>query len=235
MTNSRKELSFSGHTHSGYASSSHTHSQYALTTHTHTGYAATNHTHSQYMTESQVQALIESSSGIQKKTVTFTKDDFTIRTHTGFGLTYHYCECSRNLNTLCEFIPDSATMYMSGFKCRVKTASDTISRLNNKTYTLTFNDTIDRSIPNNTSIYNTLNCMAYVDLNYTNPDKFEYNLWLSAYLSSDRQLLHMDITETHDQEVDDIYHSTYQNNYDVWVSEILDFNCTILFLGPTTA
>ena len=59
MTNSRKELSFSGHTHSGYASSSHTHSQYALTTHTHTGYAASNHTHSQYVTEVDINSMIE--------------------------------------------------------------------------------------------------------------------------------------------------------------------------------
>ena len=48
MTNSRKELSFSDHTHSGYA----------LTSHTHSGYAATNHTHSQYVTEEQVRTII---------------------------------------------------------------------------------------------------------------------------------------------------------------------------------
>ena len=59
MTNSRKELSFSGHTHSGYALTSHTHSNYALTNHTHTGYAASNHTHSQYVTEVDINQMIE--------------------------------------------------------------------------------------------------------------------------------------------------------------------------------
>lgn len=49
MTNSRKELSFSGHTHSNYA----------LTTHTHSGYASTNHTHSQYVTEVDINQMIE--------------------------------------------------------------------------------------------------------------------------------------------------------------------------------
>lgn len=59
MTNSRKELSFSDHTHSGYALSSHTHSNYALTSHTHTGYASSNHTHSQYVTEVDINQMIE--------------------------------------------------------------------------------------------------------------------------------------------------------------------------------
>ena len=49
MTNSRKELSFSDHTHSGYALTSHTHSQYALT----------NHTHSNYVTEVDINQMIE--------------------------------------------------------------------------------------------------------------------------------------------------------------------------------
>ena len=49
MTNSRKEISFSGHTHSNYA----------LTSHTHTGYAASNHTHSQYVTEVDINQMIE--------------------------------------------------------------------------------------------------------------------------------------------------------------------------------
>lgn len=48
MTNSRKEISFSDHTHSNYA----------LTSHTHSGYAATNHTHSQYVSQSTVQSMI---------------------------------------------------------------------------------------------------------------------------------------------------------------------------------
>ena len=48
MTNSRKELSFSDHTHSNYA----------LTSHTHSGYASSNHTHSQYVTEEQVRSII---------------------------------------------------------------------------------------------------------------------------------------------------------------------------------
>lgn len=59
MTNSRKELSFSGHTHSNYASVSHTHSNYALTSHTHSGYASSNHTHSQYVTEVDINSMIE--------------------------------------------------------------------------------------------------------------------------------------------------------------------------------
>ena len=59
MTNSRKELSFSGHTHSNYALTSHTHSNYALTNHTHTEYASKNHTHSQYVTEVDINSMIE--------------------------------------------------------------------------------------------------------------------------------------------------------------------------------
>ena len=59
MTNSRKELSFSGHTHSGYALTNHTHSNYALTSHTHSGYASKNHTHNQYMTEVDINQMIE--------------------------------------------------------------------------------------------------------------------------------------------------------------------------------
>ena len=59
MTNSRKELSFSDHTHSNYALTSHTHSNYALTNHTHSGYARTNHTHSQYVTEVDINQMIE--------------------------------------------------------------------------------------------------------------------------------------------------------------------------------
>ena len=59
MTNSRKEISFSGHTHSGYASTNHTHSNYALTNHTHSGYASKNHTHSQYVTEVDINQMIE--------------------------------------------------------------------------------------------------------------------------------------------------------------------------------
>ena len=59
MTNSRKELSFSGHTHSGYALTNHTHSNYALTSHTHSGYASKNHTHSQYVTEVDINQMIE--------------------------------------------------------------------------------------------------------------------------------------------------------------------------------
>ena len=48
-TNSVKEISFSGHTHSNYA----------LTSHTHSGYASTNHTHSQYVTEVDINQMIE--------------------------------------------------------------------------------------------------------------------------------------------------------------------------------
>ena len=59
MTNSRKEISFSDHTHSNYALTNHTHSNYALTTHTHSGYAKTNHTHSQYVTEVDINSMIE--------------------------------------------------------------------------------------------------------------------------------------------------------------------------------
>ena len=59
MTNSIKEISFSGHTHSEYALTSHTHSNYALTSHTHSGYASTNHTHSQYVTEVDINQMIE--------------------------------------------------------------------------------------------------------------------------------------------------------------------------------
>lgn len=59
MTNSRKEISFSGHTHSNYALTSHTHSNYALTNHTHTEYASKNHTHSQYVTEVDINSMIE--------------------------------------------------------------------------------------------------------------------------------------------------------------------------------
>ena len=59
MTNSRKELSFSGHTHSGYALTNHTHSNYAPTNHTHSNYALTSHTHSQYMTEVDINQMIE--------------------------------------------------------------------------------------------------------------------------------------------------------------------------------
>ena len=59
MTNSCKELSFSDHTHSGYALTNHTHSNYALTSHTHSGYASTNHTHSQYVTEVDINQMIE--------------------------------------------------------------------------------------------------------------------------------------------------------------------------------
>ena len=62
MTNSRKELSFSDHTHSGYALTSHTHSNYALTSHTHSGYASSNHTHSQYVSQSTVQSMINNAS-----------------------------------------------------------------------------------------------------------------------------------------------------------------------------
>ena len=49
MTNSRKEISFSDHTHSNYA----------LTSHTHSGYARSNHTHSQYVTEVDINQMIE--------------------------------------------------------------------------------------------------------------------------------------------------------------------------------
>ena len=47
-TNTIKELSLAGHTHS----------EYAAVNHTHSGYAATNHTHSQYVTEEQVRTII---------------------------------------------------------------------------------------------------------------------------------------------------------------------------------
>ena len=58
-TNTVKEISFSGHTHSNYALTSHTHSNYALTNHTHTEYASKNHTHSQYVTEVDINQMIE--------------------------------------------------------------------------------------------------------------------------------------------------------------------------------
>ena len=75
MTNSRKELPFSDHTHSNYA----------LTSHTHSGYAAANHTHSQYVSQSTVQSMINNaassiyySGNIRKTTFTSTGDTVTV-------------------------------------------------------------------------------------------------------------------------------------------------------------
>ena len=74
-TNTAKELSLAGHTHSNYA----------LTSHTHSGYAATNHTHSQYVSQSTVQSMINNAASsiyyngnIRKTTFTSTGGSVTI-------------------------------------------------------------------------------------------------------------------------------------------------------------
>ena len=226
MTNSRKEISFSGHTHSNYALTTHTHSNYALTNHTHTGYAASNHTHSQYMTEAQVQALIEESSGTQKKIITLTENDFVF-----FEDGIRYYQYYKNLNTLCQFTPDNGTFYMDGFYCKVR-AGSTISSINNKEYILQYRTFVDMDIANYSDIHSLVNCIARIDLNYTDSSDRPYYLWLWASMGS--SYIRLDLCAMYDNNPDE-YQSTWQWTKSIWVDEVIDFSGQMLFLGPTTA
>ena len=86
MTNSRKELSFSGHTH--------------------TEYAVTDHTHSNYMTESQVKSLISSEiEASSKYEWTLSKTDFTLISHLDGGWNASWYRYAINIITTCGFIP----------------------------------------------------------------------------------------------------------------------------------
>ena len=112
MTNSRKEISFSGHTHSNYALTSHTHSQYALT----------NHTHSQYMTKEEVQEMINIGPAYY---LTLTSSDFTENTDYNNNITgFSY---SVNLQSVCKFIPNSVVLQKNNFICPVYIASDNLT------------------------------------------------------------------------------------------------------------
>ena len=110
MTNSRKELSFSGHTHSGYAATNHTHSQYALNNHTHTEYSTIGHTHPQYVTENDVIELINTRPpAAPSLTLELGISDLT-RKMSGSNTYYEY---DKNLVSLTGFTPVSVTIYSS--------------------------------------------------------------------------------------------------------------------------
>ena len=225
MTNSRKEISFSDHTHSGYALTSHTHSNYALTSHTHSQYALTNHTHSQYMTRDKVQALIEESSGTQKKIITLAENDFVF-----FENDIKYYRYYKNLNTLCQFTPDTGIFYMDGFYCKVR-AGSTISSINNKEYILQYRAPADMDIAHDTDIHSLVNCIATIDLNYTDSNDYPYYLWMWASIESN--YIKLDLYGIYNKTPDE-YDDTWQWPYSVWVDEVIDFSGKILFLGPTT-
>ena len=110
MTNSRKEISFSGHTHSGYAATNHTHSQYALNNHTHSEYSTIGHTHPQYMTENDVIELINTRPpAAPSLTLELGKSDLTRKVLDGNT----YYEYNKNLVSLTGFTPVSVTIYSS--------------------------------------------------------------------------------------------------------------------------
>ena len=110
MTNSRKEISFSGHTHSGYAATNHTHSQYALNNHTHAEYSTIGHTHPQYMTENDVIELINTRPpAAPSLTLELGKSDLTRKVSDGNT----YYEYNKNLVSLTGFTPVSVTIYSS--------------------------------------------------------------------------------------------------------------------------
>ena len=110
MTNSRKELSFSDHTHSGYALTNHTHSNYALTSHTHSGYAATNHTHSQYVSQSTVQSMINNAASSIYYSGNIRKTTYT-------GSNYSDVRIVLNITSSTKFIvgfSNSAYLFLKG-------------------------------------------------------------------------------------------------------------------------
>ena len=133
MTNSRKEISFSGHTHSGYAASNHTHSNYALTT----------HTHSQYMTETDVQNMLDEM-GIagSRKTWYLTESDFTISIDNITNLNY-YKSTAINPVTYSGFTPSYANVYKNDFSANIT--------INGSRYDISWNGDTDITISTNSS------------------------------------------------------------------------------------
>lgn len=120
-TNSVKEISFSDHTHSGYALSS--------------------HTHSNYMTRSQVQSMIDDAiesgggGGSNNVTLKINGDDFTAQTSRG-GFKY-----TINLASYCGFSPAIVKALYSSFN--IEAYDDD----RGKTYTMIFRGSSDISIP----------------------------------------------------------------------------------------
>ena len=137
MTNSRKEISFSDHTHSNYALTSHTHSNYALTNHTHTGYAASSHTHSNYMTKSQVQSMIDeaiSSGGGGGSNTTTLKINGSDFSSSSSG-----CKYTIALAEYCGFSPAIVKAQRSSFNITANSSRNT--------YNMIFIESSDISIP----------------------------------------------------------------------------------------
>lgn len=234
MTNSRKELSFSGHTHSNYALTSHTHSNYALTNHTHSEYAASNHTHSQYMTEAQVTELIDEklSTGLSVTKILGKSD--LVKYTDDYGRDYY--DYRVNLISLLGFTPKSVTVYNTFvYNC---TAEDIVfgsKGILNKSYTNNLSSRPDQTIYPGQRIGVGGDTTYGVSINYGNYVKLRINSFANIDFSSS-YILTIGFRSGYRMDHKEGGYSDYMDSQSICLHTVSvdEFYCKLLILGESS-